>query len=238
MTEEASTQSNSAAPARCGTIATLCAGVSWRLCSWLGLHVCGIYSKELKASTDPAPEIPGLSFQLFASGEAAPLIARVRHPGLDLPEAFIHHALAKGDVCAAILCNDEVISYVWLAFTPTHDADGVHISFCESDLYCYKALTLPEYRGRRLPRLLGFLAERYCVTRGCTHAIAYIDIHNRASIRAVAAQGGCRIGFAGYLKRGPIFVSFRTQGVRRHGFQFFLPDRNKPVPQYSRQELS
>lgn len=237
MTEQANRQSKPAAPARCGTIATLCVGLSWRLCSWLGLHGCGIYSKELKVSTDPAPEIPGFSFQLFVNGDAASLIARARHPELDLSETFIQRALAKGDVCATILCNDEVIAYIWLAFTPTHDADGVHIAFRDGDLYCYKALTLPEFRGRRLPRLLGILADRYCVTRGCTHTIAYIDIHNQVSIRAVAAQGGCRIGFAGYFKRGPIFVSFRTQDVCRRGFQFFLPEKNKQAPQYSRQEL-
>jgi hypothetical protein len=237
VTQALNIQSNTAAPTRCGIIAALCAGVFRRLFSGLGLHVCGIYSKELKASTDPLPEIPGLSFQLFDKTDAELLIARVRHPELDLSEQFIHRALAKGDVCAAILCNDEVVSYIWLAFTPTHDTDGVYITFREGDLYCYKALTLPEFRGRRLPRLLGILTDRYCVTRGCTHTIAYIDIHNQVSIRAVAAQGGCRIGFAGYLKRGPIFVSFRTQGVRRCGFRFFMPDRKLKAPQYSRQEL-
>ncbi len=205
----------------------LCAGFSRRLCNWLGLHVCGIYCKALTASTDPNPNLPGFTARFFGKNEAEALIACSRHPELDLSETFIRCAIDKGDVCAAIICNDTVISYLWLAFSPTHDMSGVHIRFRETDLYCYKALTLPEFRGRRLPRILSVLSDCYCLKRGSTHTIGYIDIHNQPSIRAVTTQGALRFGFAGYFKCGSIFIAFRTKGVRQRGFHFFLPGRNE-----------
>ena len=40
------------------------------------------------------------------------------------------------------------------------------------------------------------------------------------------AIGNHRVGFAGYLKLGPIFVPFRTRAVREEGFRFFRRDTN------------
>lgn len=216
---------------QCGLTAAigLLVGLFRRVCSVLGLRVCGIYSKPLTPSAETIPEIPGLSFRLFGRDECEALISRSRRHELDMTGAFIRDALEKGDICATILADDAVVSYLWFAFTPTHDYKGVHISFRESDLYCYKAFTLPEFRGRRLPRVFRILGERYCMARGATHAIAYIDIHNLPSIHAMTAQGGQRIGFAGYFRKGSLFLPFRTPGVRKRGIDFFLPTGSTQV---------
>jgi len=210
---------------RWGLVAAAHAAFFHCLRRWLGLRVYGIYARPLTPPRGSDPAVPGFSYRLFEQDEAEALIARVKRPELDLPETFVRHALDKGDVCDAILHDDEVVSYGWSAFTPTHDAEGVYVGFGEKDRYGYKAFTLPEYRGRHLPRVFKPLRDRHCIARGCTHTVAFVAVDNRSSIRATLAQSYRRIGFAGYLKRGPFFWSFRTPGVRRRGFRFFMPPR-------------
>ncbi|MGB7540719.1 MAG: hypothetical protein WBM28_01735 [Burkholderiales bacterium] len=208
---------------RWGPVAAVHATVFRILRWWLGLRVCGIYVRPLAPAKSPDPAIPGFSYRLFEQGEADALIARAKRPELDLPEIFVRNALDKRDACHAILYDEEVVSYVWSAFTPTHDSEGVYVGFGDKDRYAYKALTLPEFRGRHLPRVFKSLRDGYGIARGCTHTIAFVAVENRSSIRSTAAQGYRRIGFAGYWKRGPFFAAFRTQGVRWRGFHFFVP---------------
>ena len=191
----------------------------------LGLRVYGIYARPLAPPKGLDHAMPSFSYRLFEQGEAEALIARAKRHELDLPEIFVRNALAKGDVCDAILHDDAVVSYGWSAFSPTHDSEGVYVGFGEKYRYGYKSFTLPEFRGRHLPRVFKPLRDGYCIARGCTHTVAFVAVDNRSSIRATLAQSYRRIGFAGYLKRGPIFWSFRTPGVRRCGFDFFVPPK-------------
>ncbi len=57
----------------------------------------------------------------------------------------------------------------------------------------------------------------------CRGILTAVD--NRSFMRHIVAVGNRRIGFAGYVKREPFFVTFRTQGVRRRGFRFFVPTK-------------
>ena len=136
-------------------------------------------------------------------------------------------AFDKGDACDAIFHDGKIVSYTWIAFSPTHDSDGVFIEFRKGDRYGYKALTRPEYRGQHLRRRPQ--SDEYCHRRGCTHVIAFVDVINRSSLRSAAARGNVRIGYAGYLKRGRVFVPFRSRAVRRRGFRFFIPDPAPPL---------
>jgi hypothetical protein len=191
----------------------------------LGLRVYGIYARPLTPLKGSDPATPGFSYHLFEQGEADALIACVKRSELELSETFVRDALDKGDACHAIVCDDEIVSYDWSAFTPTHESEGVYVDFGEKDRYGYKAFTLPEFRGRHLPRAFKPLGDGYCIARGCTDTIGFVEVDNRPSIGATLAQGYGRIGFAGYLKRGPFFVAFRTQGVRRRRFRFFVPPK-------------
>lgn len=192
---------------------------------WPGLRVYAIYARPLIPPKGSRPAVPGFSFRVFEQSEAEALIACAKRPELELSETFVRDALDKGDACHAILCNDELVSYTWSAFTPTHDTNGVYAGFGEKDRYVYKAFTLPEFRGRHLYRVFKPLGDGYCIARGCTHAIGFVKVDNRPSIHALLALGYHRIGFAVYLKRGPLFVAFRTPGVRRRGFRFFVPPK-------------
>jgi GNAT superfamily N-acetyltransferase len=173
--------------------------------------------------TAKEPNLSGNEVRLFAHGDERSLLAAAQDPELELTERFVRGALGKGDVCAAILVAGQIVSFSWSAFSPTHHRDGVHVSFDSRHRYGYFAFTLPAYRGRHLPRLSVPHRDRYCVARGCTQSISFISIDNRSSIRMATANGSHRIGFAGYLKLGPIFVPFRTPGVRKQGFRFFKP---------------
>jgi len=146
-------------------------------------------------------------------------------PELELNADFVHTALGKGDVCAAVLENGQIVSFNWSAFTPTRVRDEIHVSFDDRYRYGYFAFTLPEYRGRHLLRLVSWQRDRYSLEQGRTSSIAYVSIDNQSSMRMTVALGSRRVGFAGYLKRGSVFLPFRTDGVREHGFRFFTPDR-------------
>ena len=190
-----------------------------RLRRWFGLRVYGIHSRQLKPPAT-APEREGFTYRVFQRDEVAELLSMIKHPELDLSKEFVYNAFAKGDACDAIIHNGEVISYSWLAFSPTLDSDDVYVNFRSSDRYGYKALTLPEFRGQHLRQLFKPITDSYCIERGCTHAIAFIDVTNRSSLKLNLALGNRLVGYAGYLARGALFVPFRTLNVRRRGFSF------------------
>jgi hypothetical protein len=189
----------------------------------LGIRVNGIYARPLVLPKGPPPSLPGFEFRVFKEGDALGLLERAKRSELGLSEAFVRKAFGKGDVCDAILYEGEIVSFVWAAFSPTHDSQGVYVDFDKKDRYGYFAFTLPEFRGRHLQRLFRLYGDGYAIARGCTHAIAFIAVDNRSSISSAEAAGNRRIGFAGYLKRGRLFVPFRTPSVRRRGFRFFVP---------------
>lgn len=209
---------------RWGLLAAVQTAILNRLHDWFGLHIFGLYSRQLNIWEMPKAGVPGFSFRLFVQGEDEALIAHVKRPELGLSPQFIRLALEKGDVCNAILHDGMVVAYSWSAFTPTHVADGVYADFGKKCRYGYKFFTLPEYRGQHLPREFKSCRDQYCLNvRGCTHSIALVAFDNRSSIHAFQALGNCRVGFAGYLKRGRKFWSFITPGARKLGFDLFLP---------------
>jgi hypothetical protein len=198
--------------------------VAWRLRNAVGLHVYGIYTRPLGEVT-PAPQATGADFthRLFESADQAAFLACATDPRLDLNEAFVQDAFAKGDACAAVLSGATLVSYEWMAFTPTHDDQGVYVDFGPRYRYLYKAFTLPEFRGRHAIRLFKGSSDAYCLRRGRVATIAFIAIDNHSSIRYALGVGNRRIGFAGYMKLGSFFIPFRTAGVRTEGFRFFVP---------------
>lgn len=210
--------------ARWGVRAALLRWVMNALGRHLGLHVYGIFTRQMELHPGPDPEAKDFTFRMFDSGDEIDLIAASASPELGMSAAFIRNALGKRDVCEAILCEGKIVAYNWSAFTPTEDEQSVFTDFGEDYRYCYKALTLPEYRGHHLLRVYTPLRDRYSIqVRKRTHTIAFISIDNRPSIQAATAIGYRRVGFAGYLARGSVFLPFRTGGARVAGFRFFRP---------------
>ena len=209
--------------ARFGLAAAWQSRLLWRLRSWCGLRIYGIYSMRITLPGTPTPGLPGFRARLFEQGDVEQLLRLARPPELELSESFVRDALAKGDVCLGIITDDALVAYTWCAFSPTHDDEGVFVRFDDAYRYAYKSFTLPSYRGQQLLRHFTTIRDRYCGERGRSHSIAFIDADNPASIRAAVALGSRRIGTAGYLKWGRVFWPFATAGARLHRFQFFMP---------------
>lgn len=209
---------------RSGAFSGARTAIAWRLRTSVGLHLYGIFTRALSVPTAAPPvEMQGYTHRMFEPADVDLFLAHIDNPRLNLGEAFVRAAFSKGDACSAVFLNGGLISYNWFAFTPTHDAHGVFADFSPKHRYGYKAFTLPEFRGRHVIRLFKEYSDGYCVQRGRVFTIAFIEIGNDSSIRYALATGYRRIGFAGYLKLGFLFIPFRTAGVRAEGFRFFMP---------------
>jgi hypothetical protein len=191
------------------------------LASVFGIRIYGIYNRPVETHTGPDPVVPGFTFRLYSAGEEAELFAAAVRPELGITGSFVKSAFGKGDICSATLYNGQIVSFQWSAYTPTHDHDGVYIEFGGECQYNYFSYSLPEFRGRHLPRIFKPLRDRVSIARGCTHCIAYISIDNDASIRSAIANGNRRVGFAGYISRRSMFLAFRTPGARKCPMRFF-----------------
>jgi hypothetical protein len=219
--------------ARWGWIAARQHAIVQRLQWMFGVHIYRIYGRPIEPLVGPQAIVPGFTFRVFQRGDEAALFAASARPELEITSSFVSEAFGKGDVCEAILCDGQIASFSWSAFTPTHDHDGVYIEFGDHCRYAYFAFTLPEYRGRYLPRLFKQSRDEYSSSRGCKYSISYISIDNRSSIRLALAAGNRVLGYAGYLKRGSFFLTLRSRGVRDSGLRYFVPRRQPSATQKS-----
>jgi hypothetical protein len=217
---------------RWGFAARLHQAICCRLESRLGIHVYNIYSRSLAKPQVFEDPPAAFSHQLFGRHDAALLLQCARRPELDLTPEFVLNALRKGDVCSAILHNGEIVSFCWLAAHATRVTDGIYVAFAGKDRYFYFHYTVPEFRGRHLPRLFASRRDADSLIRGFSDEICYIAIYNRASIRAALALGFEKVGLAGYFKLGPLFFSFRSPAVRARQFGFRKLQTQGGVPHW------
>lgn len=208
---------------RWGLAATIEHSLVQRLARVLGIRLYGIFSRPIGPLSETDPIVPGFNLRVFKPGEKAELMAAGARPELELTARFIDAAFAKGDVCEAILCNGEIVAFSWSAYSPTHDHDGVYVEFPSNARYSYFAYTLPAFRGRHLFRLYKPARDRYSAERGCTTSVSYISVDNRPSITMSLAAGNQRIGSAAYIRKGPVFLMWRSRAVRDAGIRFFIP---------------
>jgi hypothetical protein len=208
---------------RWGPWAAVHHAVVQRLAHRLGVRIYGIFVRRLDAPTGPVPDVPGFAFRTFGRGEAAALLGAARLGELGLSADFVHAALAKGDECDAVLCGDEIVSFIWSAYTPTHDHDGVFVDVGPRSRYAYFAYTAKAYRGRHLPVLFRPLRDRSALARGCTRSVSYVSVDNHSSMRLARASGSKRIGHALYIRRPSWFVALHTHAVREAGIRFYRP---------------
>ena len=211
---------------RWGILAGIQAVIFRRLREWLGLRVYGIYVRPILPDRDTSLP-PGFTYRIFEGKDLEAMLPYIEDRSLGISEAFVRSAFGKGDACDAIFHDGKIVSYTWIAFNPTHDSDGVFVEFRKGDRYGYKGLTRPEYRGQHLRRRPQ--SDEFCHRRGCTHVISFVDVINRSSVRSTSARGNVRIGYAGYLKRGGVFLPFRSRAVRHRRFRFFVPDLAPPL---------
>lgn len=218
---------NTAYRQRWGLAAALQNSLVQRLSRVLGLRIYNLFSWPLVQGADE-PDTPDFAFREYFPGDQAALLAVARHPDLGINERFVQRAFAKGDMCTAILHRGEIVAFSWLAYTPTHDQDGVFVDFDGRSRYVYFAYTLPDFRGKDLHKIFAARRDRDALARGCERSISFISIDNRSSMRAAAKFGGQRIGIAGYMKKGPLMFAFRSRAVREAGARFVQPQAGDP----------
>jgi GNAT superfamily N-acetyltransferase len=182
-----------------------------------GLHVYYVLVHPLQAERIMAAPPSGMDYRLLEEQE---LLVHCDDPELDLRAASVRAALAAGDVCAGALEGSRLAGYVWYSFRSAAHVDGVRVQVGPRLRYAYKVHVRPGARGRGLGRELLRRGGALCPRRGRELGLSFVAPDNAASLRAFAAAGWRRAGYAGYLKWGGRFRAFASAGVARAGAGF------------------
>lgn len=205
---------------RFGLMRALRARFMRRLQKRFGVHVCRVKTRPL-AHAPPDPNLPsGMRLSVLDKDD---LLSACEDTALSLSREFVEAALERGDVSFGAFDGDRVVAYLWRTLTSAPHTDGLWVRVDEPYRYGYKALVLPEYRGRRLDAALSFFSDAYFLARGYTQDIGFVDTHNLASVAAEKCKGNVVIGYAGYVRWFGRCFPFRTPGVKRTGFEFYTP---------------
>lgn len=184
----------------------------------LGLRVFRFFARRLGAAGMPtAPS--GLTTRVLSDAQVAALC---RDSELDLRENAAKAAFARGDLCIGAYDGSVVAGYCWVAFAPLHHLDGVWVEFGNRIAWTYKSLVREQYRGRGVAALLYGAPDDACRARGRGESLICVESRNTASVRAAYRAGYADAGWAGYLRR-PVFLQWRSPGLRKRQVHFFFP---------------
>jgi GNAT superfamily N-acetyltransferase len=159
----------------------------------------------------------GMDYRLLDEQE---LLGHCDDPELDLRAASVRAALAAGDVCVGAVGGGRLTGYAWYSFCGAAHVDGVRVRVGPRLRYAYKVHVRPGERGRGLGRELLKRGGALCPRRGRELGLSFVAPDNAASLRAFAAAGWRRAGYAGYLKCGGRFRAFASPGIARIGAGF------------------
>ena len=167
------------------------------LMDWLHplLYISFVYVRQLGNVTQSS--IDGFDIRVATREELQ--MAGENH-AMDLGAQFLQGAFDRGDICVAAFAGESMVAYSWRAFSGApHDRD-LWVRFEKPCRYGYKGFTLPEYRGKHIQAATAPCIDHYCIERGYTQGISFIETHNFASNRTSQRLGSRRVGYAGYLR--------------------------------------
>jgi len=121
--------------------------------------------------------------------------------------------------CWGAFVDGKLVAMTWRAYNCTLLGDDLMVAFKDTYRYGLNAYTLPEYRGKHI--LVLSACDPFCRSKGCTHAIQFIETHNFPSRRGQRRQGQIHAGYAGYIRIGRWILPFRTPLTRKHEFKFY-----------------
>lgn len=138
----------------------------------------------------------------------------------ELSDDFLDGALAKGDRCYAFLKDGRLAAYSWYSLLPTRiDPADLLLEFEPPQVYLYKGLTLPEFRGLRLYDI-GMNRALQCYQRmGRKGLICYVESHNLSSLKACSRLGYQLFGSIFLLQLLGRYTIFNSPGCARFGFR-------------------
>jgi hypothetical protein len=128
------------------------------------------------------------------------LIEFVKDRELDMDEAFIKKAFAKGDECFGIFRGPILVNYAWYSKSPTYIDNELILHFKNDYVYVYKAYTRKNYRGQHLPAMRAANALGYYSNEGFKGLIAYVESVNYDALKCVYRVGYKDFGMTYVLK--------------------------------------
>jgi GNAT superfamily N-acetyltransferase len=189
--------------------------------SWLrrraGLHFYYVLVRPLQAQRCMPAPLSGVGYRVL---EEQDLLAYCGDADMDLRAPAVRAALACGDICVGALEQGRLAGYVWYSFRSAAHVDGVRVQVGPRLRYAYKVHVRPDRRGRGIARELLRRGGDLCPRRGRELGLSFVAPDNVASLRAFAAAGWRRAGYAGYLKWRGRFRAFASAGIARAGAGF------------------
>lgn len=182
----------------------------------LGLNLWAIQTRPLHAEFQASSAMTEkFSFRRLSFEDA---LKAASDPNLQMSEAFVREAFAKGDICEATFDGTQLVAYGWRTTSRAIVTRDLWLQLTGTGLrYGYKIFVLPQYRGLRISYSNARYHDPLYVEAGIDTDIGYIDLHNTSSLKnAYRDPNRTCIGFAGYLKCGRHYLTFRTAAVKPH----------------------
>jgi len=191
-----------------------------RICrKFLSFNISVIRCRPLVRTNSSTSNPEGCRFSILAEQE---LLDFSHDPALQLFDTRIKDKLARGEICLGATVDGKLVAYAWRAFSALPHVD-IWVDFNADVVYGYNSFTLPAYRGKHIMSSLYKFGDNYCLDKGKTLSIGYVETDNYSSMRTGKRSGEHAVGYAGYIYLFGKLFSFRTPGVKKHGFRFFTP---------------
>lgn len=181
-----------------------------------GLHVFRVFHRRLGAASAPPPA-PGLECRRLSGGELLPLCA---DPALELREAMVHAALARGDACVGAFLEGRLAGYAWFAYDEAPHVNGVRVQVPARAIYRFKTFVRPACRGRGIAPFLYAAADAIVARPGRESVVNCIALQNRASIAAALKSGDAAFGYLAYWQARGRFFALHSRKVAALGLRF------------------
>ncbi len=163
----------------------------------------------------PAEHAERFEFKRLSREDA---LAASRKPDLLISEAFVEEAFARGDFCEGTFDGADLVAYTWRTTSHAPVIDDLWLRLHGDGVrYGYKSLVLPDYRGMRLNTSNARVHDHLWAQAGVNTDIGYVAQQNMASMKSTYRDPErAYVGFAGYVKGGRRFFTFRSRGVREY----------------------
>jgi hypothetical protein len=136
-------------------------------------------------------------------------------PSLQLDDAFLSEALARGDRCYGFVEDGTLGAYAWYSNSPTPIQDALVADFDPGYVYMHKAFTLPTFRGRQLYGIGVTRAMQALMQEGKYKGlISCVQLHNQPSLKALQRMGFKTVGRVVVLGGRRPYISYSDSGCR------------------------
>lgn len=133
-------------------------------------------------------------------------------PEYDMPETFLHRALAAGDECFGIRHGSDLAAYGWYSTTANQFSDELKLHCSPSWVCMYRGFTHSRYRGQRLHAIGMTMALSAYLGRGFKGLVSCVDVKNEASLKSVYRMGYRDFGTIYGIKVGHLIGMRRPRG--------------------------